>query len=378
MKKNKITLRKILVIIWVGITVFVLCNCQPPQESELIRTQSLEQVLINKKTNLVLNNKKPNAYGKEHEIIIFADSQLWQQSESLLRQSLERVFFTTEDEALFELIRVDISDFNNYFRYKNIIFLGLFNDDRPVSQQIQQLLAQDIISAAQTKESILLMNTNLWAKDQLILFLLGDTSSSISEYLLNNPNNYFTIMKDRYLARINHRLARLNQYAPNFFNNLPFTLNLPEIYKIYCQDLDNRFISFIFRNHWDQQKNPDRYLSVYWENCPENILTEQWFIDKRKELAWNYYDEDEFDLNDVSISHDVWNTTDVLLLGGKYQNYKYYIGGAFQSFAFYHPEVQKIFIIDTVVYYPAGYKLSYLIELECIAQTIVLKKNNLL
>ncbi len=88
-----------------------------------------------------------------------------------------------------------------------------------------------------------------------------------------------------------------------------------------------------------------------------------------EDLIWKYYDEDEFFDRDVKLGkyslaeHKGW------FLSGRWQNKKFAVGGAFQSFAFYDEVNGKAYLVDNSVYYPSGEKLEALYELEIISNS---------
>ena len=60
-------------------------------------------------------------------------------------------------------------------------------------------------------------------------------------------------------------------------------------------------------------------------------------------------------------------------ISGMWINKKYTVGGAYQTFAFYDERTKRAYLIDNSVYFPEGYKLDALIELEVISNTLRLK-----
>ena len=85
------------------------------------------------------------------------------------------------------------------------------------------------------------------------------------------------------------------------------------------------------------------------------------------------YDEDEYVEENLRSRKYQFAGFSGWRIDGTWMNKKYTAGGAFQSFAFYDEETQQAFLIDNSVYYPEGFKLDALIELELISETIQLK-----
>ncbi|MCK5345363.1 MAG: DUF4837 family protein, partial [Candidatus Heimdallarchaeota archaeon] len=93
----------------------------------------------------------------------------------------------------------------------------------------------------------------------------------------------------------------------------------------------------------------------------------------RKNISWKYYDEDEFFDKDIRIQPYEIGSYQGWKFSGRWQNKKYAVGGAFQSFAFYDEAAKKAYLVDNSIYFPEGYKLAGLIETEVISQTIKIK-----
>jgi hypothetical protein len=353
--------------------LFCLISCQKehPTKDQPVKSQTVNQILSQKRDSLVKNSRKPKAWGKEQTIYVFADRDVWFVAGPYLLYSIERKFFTTENEQLFDIEMADIRKIDEYYRYKNLVFLADINSILPVSQYVQKAMPEQVMQNTRERKATMYMNTNLWADDQIILFFIGDSPASIREYLYDKANDYFNILKERFLARIFFQTNRLKGYKDAFFQGMPFKMFIPETYRVYRKDLENNFISFIWRTKNNPDKSPDKYISIYWEHAETNPLNDNWIYEKRAELAWKYYDEDEFDIDGTMRGLTDFNNYEAWFLSGRWQNKKYFVGGAFQSFAFYDEGLQMVYLIDTVVYYPAGFKLKYLLELESIVQTIV-------
>ncbi|MCL2065711.1 MAG: DUF4837 family protein [Candidatus Cloacimonetes bacterium] len=359
-------------ILWIFVIfLLILFGCVEKEIETRVRSTSVNQVLIQSSNVLITNPRKPRAWGHPQTIYVFADIQVWSMNQPIVSHSLERYFFTTENEQLFQLELRDIERFRDTNRFNNIIFLADINSDQPVSTFVKSVMSENVIDSVRQRNASMFMNNNLWASDQLVMFFLGDNPESLRTFLFENRNTYFQLFYDRFIARLTYSSRRLKGLDDSIFANLPFMMYIPETYRVFRSDLENNFISFIWRSREDQERNPDLYISVYWEYADENPLHDDWLFEKRTDLAWNHYDEDEFSENDVMRGLKNLGDRQVWFLSGRWQNQKYFIGGTFQSFAFYDEELQIAYLIDTSVYFPAGAKLKYLLELEGLAKTLI-------
>ena len=211
--------------------------------------------------------------------------------------------------------------------------------------------------------------TNLWVNDQFITFLLGDNEENLLKLNILQADKIFTLFKQKLYARTEEQLYKFETYTSATFDGYPWEIKLPKYFLVYREDRSGNFISFLARS----KDKADRYVAVYYEKLESEQFNRAWFKEKRASLVWQYYDEDEFKDKDVRIENYQIAGYDGIKLSGRWQNMKYLVGGAFQSFAFFDEASGNAYIIDNSVYYPEGYKLNSLIELEIIGNSLIIK-----
>ncbi len=362
-------------ILLIFILIFLLsCTKNKDESNKQMSRQNINQIVNERSSTFTKNPRKPMAWGHSQTIYVFADPAVWEKAEPFLKYSLERDFFTTENEQLFEVKLGNFSNIDQFHRFKNLIFIGDLSSNSPVSQHVKTIMNEQAIQSVQQRKASMFLNNNLWANDQLVLFFMSTNLDELQKFLYENTEIYFNLFKERFIDRTVFQSQKLNGYKDSFFKEMPFKMYIPETYRVFRRDLENNFISFLWRSRENQEQNPDKYLSLYWEYADENPINDTWLIEKRKELAWKYYDEDEFDSDETMRGLRKINNYDGWFLFGKWQNQKYYMGGAFRTYAFYDEKLKTAYIIDTSVYFPAGYKLKYLLELEGLAETILTKE----
>ena len=316
--------------------------------------------------------RKPLAWGHEQTIYVFADDRVWQYAEQYLQESIERYYFTTENETFFDLKRADIKAIQQFYRFKNLVFLAHLDTDSEVSNYVKDRLTENVLQSVKDNGVGMFSRHNLWANDQLVLFLLGDTEANLLRFNILQANEVFEQFRTKLFSRIENRIYGFDIHSASLFRNLPWDMKIPNYYVIYKRDDSDNFISFLAR----RRGQPDRYLSVYFEEMAEDRVDLDWISSTRARLAWQYYDEDEFRSEDTRSELTAFNGIPVYKFSGRWQNRKYAVGGAFQSFAFYDINGNRAYLIDNSVFYPEGYKLPALIELEVIGRSINLKINS--
>jgi hypothetical protein len=315
------------------------------------------------------DRKKPLAWGQRQKIYVFADDQVWRYAEDELRKTLERTFYTTVNEKMFVLERIDFNKLEDYFRFNNIIFYCDASSKADVSSYVRERLGQKLDDEVGKSGGAIFPAYNLWADDQLVLFLVGEDEETLLRLNIYQSNEVWEIFRNRLLKRLEYQLYRNNIKPYTNYKDQAWQIDLPMNFLVFRQDEANNFISYISRS----KSMPDRYIFIYHEKMGSEELNRKWLIEKRNELAAMYYEGDKFTEEDVMSSKCQIAGYDCIKLMGRWQNDKYAIGGSFSCFAFQIPELDKIFIIDNSVYYPEGDKLPSLLELEIISNSFKLK-----
>ena len=306
---------------------------------------------------------KPMSWGHQQTIYIFADDNVWKYAETPLRESLERVWFTVRNEQYFAIKRAKMEAIEQFYKFNNLIFLCDLESDEAVSEYVKKKVGGKTIAEIKVNSIGMYPVNNLWANNQFILFLIADNERNLLNFNILQANKTFELFRDKLYQRIAAKIYKMKIHTDNFFSGLSWKLKLPKNYVLYKKDDD--FISFLAR----QRKKADRFISVYSEKMDENRISKEWLKEKRAELAWKYYDEDEFSQSDIRMERGKLNNYKCWKLSGRWQNKKYAVGGAFQSFAFYEEETKTAFLIDNSVYFPEGDKIPSLAELEMISRT---------
>jgi uncharacterized protein DUF4837 len=312
---------------------------------------------------------KPMSWGHKQSIYIFADDDVWKYAEAPLRESLERVTFTTDNEQYFEIERVKISQLEQFYKFNNLIFFCDISSEDEVAQYVKSIMGEKVTSEVRENSVGIYPQSNLWVNDQFVLFLLGDNEENLLKLNILQTDKIFTLFKEKLYRRIKEKLYKFETYSAATFSGYPWRIEIPKYYLVYKEERSNNFISFLARS----RDKADRYVAVYYEKLDKVLFTREWLKEKRASLVWDYYEEDEFKDRDVRIEnyeiagHSGWK------LSGRWQNMKHLIGGAFQSFAFYDDESGNAYIIDNSVYYPEGVKLNSLMELEIIGGTLIIE-----
>jgi hypothetical protein len=320
-----------------------------------------------------IDPSKPMSWGQEQVIYVFAEKKNWTDLEPYLKYSLERYYYTVKNEKLFEIRFGDVTKLDQYYKYKNLMFICDMSSDGPVSKYVKEMMSPVMTDHVNKYYSGLFAKHNLWANEQFVVFMIANNHDNLVKYTKQNLNELFYHYKKKMVSRSEQKLKKVKKVSYKEFRDYPFTLEIPASYLLYKRYPEKNFISYMWRSREDQRQNPDKYISVYYEKSDKNIVNKEWLEKNRKKIAWDYYEQDIMKKDDVQFARYRFIDRVTYYMSGRWQNEKYYIGGTFQAMAFYDEKTKTAYLIDTSVYFPFGDKLKYLIELESIAKTFKTK-----
>ncbi|MDD4309042.1 MAG: DUF4837 family protein [Candidatus Cloacimonetes bacterium] len=321
----------------------------------------------------LLDHGKPLAMGDDRDVYVFCDAANWKTLEPFIRSGIEREVPIVYPEKYFNLILADVKEANTLVKYKNILYIGDLASTSPVSMHMKSVLAQDFVSRVNSSGGDLFVAKNHSSRDQVILFLLGKDAISLSKIGALQADPIFSLLLRRLTERQGYYAYQGKVLPEDFFAPYPYSLKIPDTYRVYSNDQQGNFLSFLYRAKMQNREIPDKYISVYHEAMPENKVDIAWTIAKRKELGNKYFEGDEFDAELIRQEPFRLGSQNGYRLMGAWKNMKHAIGGGFQSFSFWDENTKTAYIIDNIVYFPAGDKLPILVELYAISNSLKIK-----
>lgn len=354
-------MRKLFILLLIAILGISACQKSKP-ESE--RFTAFDKII---------DHSKPLAMGDDRDVYIFCDPANWKALEPFIRSAIESEVPIVYPEKYFNVIMADVKDAGTLAKYKNILYIGDLASSAPVSAYMKSILSKDFITRVENSGGDLFETTNHNSRDQIILFLLGKDALSLSKIGAIQADPIFSLLLRRYTERQGYYAYQGKVIEDSFFQPYPYSLKIPDTYRLFSNDKEGRFLSFLYRAKMQNREIPDKYISVYTEPMAENKVDLQWLLNKRKELGVKYFEGDEFDPQLVLTSPFRFGTRQGIRILGAWKNMKLAIGGGFQSFAFWDEATKTAYLVDNIVYFPAGDKLPVLIELYTISHSLKIK-----
>lgn len=315
----------------------------------------------------IIDHGKPLAMGDERDVYVFVDRANWQALQPILQSSIERDVILVYPEQYFRVILKSISEVNEYRQYRNLLFIGDLESEGGVSSFMRESLANDFIDRVKQSGGDLFVARNFASRDQLTMYLMGSNPANLQKVGVIQSDKIFELLLNRYTQRLGYQAFQQPVIPSSFFEPYPFEMKIPNNFQLYSNDRVGNFLTFIYRARMQDKEIPDKYINVYYEDMQENVIDFEWLISRRKMLGEKYFEGDVFDEETIQKEPARLGDYDALRIRGAWKNEKHLIGGAFQSYAFWHNG--KAYIVDNIVYFPAGDKLPILVELYAISSS---------
>ncbi len=355
-----------IVIVLACLLILIGCRGQKAGSSALSQRYS--------KFDDIIDAAKPIAFGEDYDVYVFSGSGNWNRLEDFMRSTIEREMFIVYNERYFDLHLAEIKDFDRLTKFRNLVLIGDLSSGDTVSRHIINSLSAKHVERVRQSGGEMYIAKNRWVRDQVVLYLLAENAEKLEKLVIAQANNLFSILLKRLTERIAYHTYLTKTIAADFWEHFPFSLQIPENYRLYSNDKTGRFLSFLYRARQPNREIPDKFVSIYYEPMETDSVDSDWLITKRAELAMKYYDGDVFDAHSIRRERFTLAGYDGWRIIGPWENRNHLVGGGFQSFAFWHEPSKRAYLIDNSVFFPAGDKLPLLLELYMISGTLQIKR----
>jgi len=331
------------------------------------------QALRFTKYDNIFDFSKPIAHGENKVIQVLVGRENLRRNSEMILASFESEIKLSHPEKVFEVRFCCLSALETVSKYRNIVICGDLESGDSVSVWLKQSLDKDLLDKVKTSGAELFSLQNYWVRDQSVLFFVAQNPARLSELLTLQAKNAFNILVARYRDRLGYLTYQLKLIDQSVLKDLPFSLKIPENFQVFTQDKTGRYISLISRSRVPDREKPDKYISVYYEDMPENRIEERWLIEKRGFIGEKYFDGDILIDDEAVFDETTLGKYKVLKMTARWENRKHLIGGALISYALWNEQHKRAYLVDTSVFFPAGDKLPVLLELGVLAETFELK-----
>jgi hypothetical protein len=312
------------------------------------------------------------ADGAEDEIIVIADSLEFQTLRGTLEATFEKIIYTPQPEKLFTLKLISPNQLEEYRNNKNIIIIAPYRSNSTAAKLISAVIDTAVKNEIVNSGEIAVKEHDLWAKNQLVMFLTAPTAAELNAAILKNKDNLFCSFQKASDKRL---LSSL--YDPRFerrdaqgklLNSYGWTIYIQEDFKIAEEDSGAGFVWL--KN--SQKPGMQRWIFVHWiDNATPEYL--------RNALTNKYYGSGEGNTS-IKIAADNYTSREVNFKGryalftqGLWENSDKKTSGPFINYIFYDEKTHRIYMLDGTAYAPNYYKRNLIQQVDVTLQSFMTK-----
>jgi hypothetical protein len=330
---------------------------------------------------------RPSAVGREGEIVVVMDSTNWEgELGDAVREHVAPYLGTLPaPEREFEIRRISINSqktLESLQKQKNVIFVAPLSEDTPEARFLKSRLDEEATAAIKGGGTSVISKRDLWRKDQQIVYLLGETDSSLVALLAERGDDIrytFNVITRERVGEDMFKKGRQPKIEADLMRKHGFAVNAQHD---YFSAIDSTNFVWLRRvvssDSW-------RSLFVYYiEDFNPNSLTPEWVYEARERLTetWIRGNMDGFvsidfrrELNTENIDflgHFAYETRGLWHMVGRDPEkgiVEYGMGGPFLNYTFYDESSRRLYMIDGMVFAPGYDKREFLRQMEVISHT---------
>lgn len=316
----------------------------------------------------------PDSGGEPNAILVVMDTTAWSGpiGESLKEVYSQYVPGLPQTEPYFKVRNINPLKFNSIIkRATNIIFVHTLDSKGRQATQMEKYYSNESLKKIKQDSSIFMLpQRDIYAKDQTVLHLFGQTRDQLIHHISENKDvlkNYFVkaegdrMAKKLFKAREKNVEKRLGQEY-DFTMKIPYGFEVAKGLKdfVWIRQLDPEWEKDVFVHFrpFDSQEPFEDVLayreeitSTYMRDVqkPEIYMTLQDTLGVVKEVNFNGVYAKE--------ARGLWKFSDI---SG---------GGPFVSYVFVDEKQKRLYYLEAFVYNPGGDKRVFMQEMELVLQS---------
>lgn len=321
--------------------------------------------------------QKP-ASGDEYEIFVIADSLEYERVEGSLLNVFSKIIYTPQPEKLFELKRKPFRQLDKYKGRKNLIILAPLSSGTSVSKYLQKIIDPAVQEMVDSDSLYVINKHDLWAKNQLVMFLTAPTIEKLDRKILEGHKNliyYFQKISDKrlYAALYNPKYEQKNIEA-KLLNQYDWMIYVQADFLLALDSPEDNFV-------WIRRApgtDMERWMFIHWiDDASPEFLKAGSIANERNKLTAKYYRTSD-ERAHVEISDDYHTTKEVnflnrytLMTQGLWRMTDKSMGGPFVNYTFYDEQSKRIYMLDASIYAPKYYKKKLIQQMDVILQSFL-------
>lgn len=315
---------------------------------------------------------KTSSVGEFDHIIVFSDSTLYKEIEPDINQVFDKFIYTPHSEKSFLHKWVPLTLLENYSKRRNIILIGLLNQNDVVSEYVKKMLSPEIQDKILKGEIFEIFRENIYSYNQAGLILCAANKQKLISELRSQSDYIYQKFEDYHFGRLKEILFEsAEQYDIEEFlvSEYGWKVRVPYSYQVVERSTNSNFV-------WIKRAEPSRSIFVYRTKGKKSKIQEDWIRNVRDSLATVYFEGDSISAQDTYMLQTELNGIPAMKMVGIWQNHQQIIGGPFRTYVFFEEKFDYIYFVDISVVAPGKRKKPFLDQLEVIANTFKVTVKN--
>lgn len=326
-----------------------------------------------------IDSSKPISYGNHQDVYIFSNQPLSANANAILTDQFGYPQSGAQKERTFYLFWKDFSEFEELKKAKNIMFICNLEVQDELTAFVEQKVSLDKLDYVNNISSTILTYQNEWSNDQLVSFVLSRDQRRTDDIITARIAHLYLDFEKRFLDRMTRRVYYRGTLSGKDFADYNYALQIPNTFQLYKEDKVENMISFLHRYKKKDTVLPDKFITIHHEKMEHYDFNDIWVKRVRERIGKVVLDGDRIDWDRTNIMPKTFTTWDKHVykgyeIEGAWENSDTNMGGTFRSYAFYDTHTMSAYFIDTAVYFPAGTKIPFIVELEGIAKSFYIKE----
>jgi hypothetical protein len=319
------------------------------------------------------------ADGAEDEIIVIADSLEFQTLRGSLESAFEKTIYTPQPEKLYSLKLISPNQLEEYRTSKNIIVIAPYRSNSKTAKLISAVIDTSLKNEVIKSGEIAVKKQDLWAKNQLVMFLTAPTAEDLNDAIRENKDDLVCSFQKASDKRLISSL-----YDPRFekrdaqgklLKDYGWTIYIQEDFKIAKEDPEAAFVWL--RN--SEKPEMQRWMFIHWiDNASPDYLNSDSINALRNSLTNRFYGAGTDSIS-IRIAADYYTSGEVnfkgryaLLTQGLWENMTKNISGPFINYTFYDEKSRRIYMLDGAVFAaPKYYKRNLIQQVDVMLQSFM-------
>lgn len=328
---------------------------------------------------------RPNAAGKEGEILLVMDSSHWNGPIGVAIKETVGAYIGTlpAPEREFDLRVVELSsekDLDFARKQKNVIFVAPLSDSTNEAQYIKNVFDEAAQQAILRGDGAVISRENLWRRGQQVFYITGADTTAIVDVIQRRGDeltrSFNQITRQRMTEDMFDKGRQLG-IEERLMEKHGFAVNAQHDYQIAIDTTRFVWMRRVLSDTW-------RSLVVYYvENADPGKLSPSWIYSTRDSLSQKYLQGNLGGWVEIDARRPL-ETENIDFLG-RYgfetrglwhmvgdqngETVEFGMGGPFVMYTFYDQATGRIYMIDGMVFAPGFDKREFLRQLEVIAHT---------